>query len=435
MPDICNYMNMKYLSKSYENWIMLLLNGKLTITILLLTLTGNMVTAQTLQEKLAGIAKANDLVGMSVCVVQSGKPLWLIHEGYRDLERKLPVNDSIVFRIASISKMFTVTAIMQLYDRKLFRLTDDVSPYLGFKLRNPDFPDQKITFEMLMSHTSSLREGEGYEKFLDLSYGRNAVPSLQALLVKDSSCFTADMWSKTDGPDQHYFSYANINFGILGTLVELISGQRFDLYCLDHIFKPLHLTASFDVRDIPNINNVSVIYRDQDSVWTPQTEAWRGVRPTRRDLSTYKPGTNAVIFSPQGGLRISASDLAKFMVLQENNGLYNQVRILSDSSTQRMHQIIWQYNGTNGDTDQGFFLNYGLASMNTDNLIPGMTLTGHSGDAYGLISDMYYSPKEDFGIIFITNGGKLRKNLSTGWYTVEEEIYRACYQALSNLNH
>ena len=244
------------------------------LTLILLSIGGY---SQTLSNKLEEIGKRNHLTGMSVCVIKSGKPICKVNEGFRDIARNLPVNDSTVFRIASISKMFTVTALMQLYDQGRFKLTDDVSSYLGFKLQNPNFPNVPITFTMLMSHTGSLRDGKGYDDFLSASYQGNSIPELRSVLCRDGTRYTEDIWSNSDAPGTGVFSYANINFGILGTLVECISHQRFDTYCIEHIFKTLQIGASFDVRDISNISNVAVIYRNQDSTWTPQNDNYKGV--------------------------------------------------------------------------------------------------------------------------------------------------------------
>jgi hypothetical protein len=129
-------------------------------------------------------------------------------------------------------------------------------------------------------------------------------------------------------------------------------------------------------------------------------------------------------------VRISAKDLTVFMLLHKKNGIYKGIRILSDSSARLMHKVVWKSNGQNGDTNNDFFTNYALGCMQTDKLIPGKMLIGHSGDAYGLLSDMYYSESEDFGIVFITNGGWLKKGNYSGWYSVEEDFFKACYLEL-----
>jgi CubicO group peptidase (beta-lactamase class C family) len=389
--------------------------------------------SQTIEQSLKEVIKRNEIVGLSVCLVKEGRIVYTFNEGLKDVGRNLKVDNKTVFRIASVSKMFTVTALMQLYDQGKFKLNDDVSRYLGFELRNPNFPEQPITFAMLMSHTSGLRDGEGYDNFLMASYRQVPFPDISSVLIRVGSFFTEDMWSSNQSPESRFFTYANINFGILGTLVERISGERFDKYCINNIFQPLGIEASFDVRDIPDINNIGAIYRKEAGKWVAQNDEWKGVRPSTRNLNDYVIGSNAVIFAPQGGLRASAADLAKFLILHQNNGIVNGVRLLSDSTANRMRQVIWKYTGSNGNSEKEFFTNYALGCMRTEKLIPGVELVGHSGDAYGLLSGLYYSENQKLGIVFITNGGVWKPGSYSGWQSVEEEIVTAGYNYLNGI--
>ncbi|HEX3010222.1 MAG TPA: serine hydrolase, partial [Bacteroidales bacterium] len=193
------------------------------------------------------------------------------------------------------------------------------------------------------------------------------------------------------------------------------------------LFKPMDIHASFDVRDISDINNIGVIYRKENGSWTAQNDDWKGIRPGNRELADYVIGSNAVLFAPQGGLRVSARDLAKFLMMHQNNGSYKGVKILSEKTAQLMHKTVWSFNGGNGNSEKEFFTRYSLGCMRTDKLIPGVELLGHSGDAYGLLSGLYYSEKEKFGIIFITNGGEWKPGSYSGWQSVEEEVFKACY--------
>ncbi|NJK96374.1 MAG: beta-lactamase family protein [Bacteroidales bacterium] len=252
-------------------------------------------------------------------------------------------------------------------------------------------------------------------------------------MMSGGEYFTEDMWSKTQRPVSGYFSYANINFGILGTLIERLSGKRFDKYCIEHIFKPLQMTCSFDVRNLPDINQVAVIYRMENAKWIPQTDNWKGVRPPDRNLDDYIIGSNAVLFAPQGGLRISVDDLTRFMMLHQQKGILNGIRILSDTAVVRMHEVVWKYNGSNGDTEKDFFTTYALGCMKTNRLIQGVEVLGHSGDAYGLLSGLYFSEKEDFGIVFITNGGEWKPGSYSGWQSIEEEVFKNCYEHIKKV--
>jgi len=386
-----------------------------------------------LDSILKNIAAKYSIVGMSVLVTSHDSVVFSQGYGQRDLTRKLPVNPQTKYRIASISKFITATAIMQLYEKGLFRLDDDVSNYLGFILRNPAFSSQPITFRMLLSHTGSVRDGSGYDAFLSASYNNNPPPALSGLLVPGGSYYTADMFSSSKSPQSKYFQYSNINFGILGTLIERISGERFDEYCQTHVFQPLAISGSFNINDVPDINDVAVLYRKSGSTWQPQADNYQGQYPAERDLSGYVIGTNGILFAPQGGLRASADDLSKFMLSHLNGGEFNGVRILNDSTISLMHQSNWIFNESNGNNYYGIFNEYGLGNHRTTDLLPQEIMFGHPGEAYGLISDLYFSTESDYGIIFITNGGLWGSGTYSGWYNVEEEIFQACYAELPEL--
>ena len=141
--------------------------------------------SNSLDTKLQNIKTQYQVVGMSVAVVKGDTIAFSKGYGLRDVGRTLPVNDSTVYRIASISKMITASALMILYEQGLFNLDDDVSSYLGFTLRNPNYPNDVITFRKILSHTSSLRDGTGYDSFLSATYNNNPPPALQSLLTPE----------------------------------------------------------------------------------------------------------------------------------------------------------------------------------------------------------------------------------------------------------
>lgn len=386
-----------------------------------------------LDTTLQQIKLDHQVVGMSVAIVKGDSISFSKGYGLRDIDRSLPVDDSTLYRIASISKFITTAALMKLYDQDLFKLDDDISDYLGFTVRNPAFPDDVITFRKLLSHTSSIRDGSGYSTFLSVTYNTNPPPPLESLLMPGGTYFTSDLFSASKSPSSNYFTYSNLNFGIAGTLVEKISNVRFDIFCREQIFEPLGMTSSFNIQDLPNINNVAVLYRKTGQKWIPQADNYEGIMPPPRDLSAYVIGTNGIIFGPQGGLRTSANDLAKFMMMIINGGEYNSVRILADTTIERILTPNWIYNGSNGDNYYGIFNNYCLGSHETTELLPTETLYGHPGEAYGLISDLYFSRVEDYGIIFITNGGLWKSGTYSGWYDIEEEIYQASLKYLDSI--
>jgi CubicO group peptidase (beta-lactamase class C family) len=387
---------------------------------------------RTLDGQLRRIMARYKVVGMSVAVVKGDALVYSGSYGTRDVARRLPVDGRTVYRIASISKSVTTTALLILCERGALRLEDDVNAYLGFSLRNPRFPEDPITFEKLLSHTSSLRDGTGYDAFLEANYNRVPPTALRSLLAPGGEFFTSDMFDASRPPSAGHFHYANVNFGVIGTLVERISGTRFDIFCRENIFRPLGLAASFNVQDLPDINDVAALYRKEKRRWTAQADHYGGVKPAPRQIGDYEIGTNGVIFGPQGGVRIGANDLARFMIMLKNGGQVGGVRILNSATVERMIAPAWTFDGSNGEDESGVFRAYGLGIQRTEVLLPGETLTGHSGNAYGLISGMYFTRSGGYGVVFITNGGVWGRE-DRGWLGIEKDVVKACVGRLADL--
>lgn len=395
------------------------------------------VSAQSLDTELAQILNDYQLMGMSVVEVCEGQVNFSGAYGLADYDDNIPVTGNTFYRIASVSKSVTATALMILYDQGFFDLDDDINNYLGYSIRNWHYPNDPITFRMLLSHTSSIVDGSKYDNFLSATYAQNPPPSISTYFVAGGSYYTGNIFlNKKPG---QYFSYSNSNFGLIGTLIEKISGQRFDIFCKQHILDPLGITGSFNVQDLPDISDVAVLYRYSGNNWLPQADNYNGVMPPPLNLSQYVVGNNGFIFSPQGGLRISANDLATFMLMLANDGTYNNTAILQSTTAALMHDVQWQYNGSNGNDYYGLFKAWGLGlhlttnTAGSDIVFPGRTMAGHPGEAYGLISDMYFDSVKN-GVIFITNGSKFPYVVGAGsaFYTVEKEIFDAVYADLLN---
>lgn len=313
-------------------------------------------------------------VGASVAVVKDGQIIYNHSFGLKDLEKKMPLNDNDIFRIASISKSFSATAIMQLVEAGKISLNDDFGDLVGFKIRNPKFPDQKITLKMALSHTSSLNDSQGYLNFDVLNPGKN--PN----------------WAKcyNDYAPGSKFDYCNLNFNLVGAIIEKQSGERFDNYIKKHVIKPLGLYAGYCVDSLDSTRFVNLYeYHDDTKTYTLSSSAYA---PRRTEIAEYVMGYSTPVFSPTGGMKISAHDLAKYMVMHMNYGTSNGIKIISKKSAKKMQTAL--------TADEG----YGLAIRTADHLIPGVKLKGHSGSAYGLHSTMFFNPKEKFGFVIITNG-------------------------------
>lgn len=347
----------------------------LTALFCLWTLTCTHGQSLKAEADLKDIMKAHEAVGLAVVVVKDGEIIYKKSLGLKDIAGNTPLKEDDIFRIASISKSFSATAIMRLVETKKVSLDDDFSGLVGFKVRNPKFPDKAITLRMVLSHTSGINDSQGY-------FNLNLInPSVNSDWAK---CYN-------DYPPGEGYQYCNLNFNMVGAVLERLSGERFDVHIRKNILNPLGLYGGYCIDSLDNSKFATLYEYDSASGFQPSPMAYA---PRRAEISGYKMGYSTPVFSPTGGMKISAQDLAKYMIMHMNYGEARGVRIISKRSSKVMQKAIAKEDG------------YGLALMNLDNLIPGITMTGHTGSAYGLYSAMFFYPKEKFGFVVITNGCK-----------------------------
>jgi CubicO group peptidase (beta-lactamase class C family) len=313
-------------------------------------------------------------IGLGVAVVKDGELLYTHSFGLKDVESKTPLTDKDIFRIASISKSFSATSIFQLIEKGKLSLDDDFSSVVGFKVRNPKYPATVITVKMVMSHTSSINDSEGYFNLDAINPDKN--PNW-------AKCYNSYEPGKG-------YQYCNLNYNMIGTVIEKLSGERFDKYVKNHILDPLGLYGGYWVESLDS-NRFATLYEydGKKDIFTPAVLAYN---PRSEEISKYVMGYSTPIFSPTGGMKISATDLAKYMSMHMFQGKYKGVRLISKKSAKVMQTKISEEEG------------YGLAIRTVSDLIPGKVMKGHTGSAYGLYSMMFFHPKEKFGIVVITNG-------------------------------
>lgn len=313
-------------------------------------------------------------IGLSVAVVKDGDIIYTKSFGKQNIDSGVPLADDHIFRIASISKSFTATAIMQLIEAGKFNLDADFSDLVGFTVRNPNFPDKPITLRMVLSHTSSINDSQGYFNFDVIDPVKN--PD----------------WAKafSNYEPGSKFQYCNLNYNMTGAVIERFSGLRFDQYIAQHILRPLGLYAGYEVDALDSAKFASIYtYGSSDGRWTEAKEAYNN---RREELKHYTLGVSTPVLSPTGGMKISASDLARYMIMHMNYGLSNGARIIQESSSKEMQKA---------SIDDSF---YGFGLRTNTEYINGERMVGHAGDAYGLHSNMYFEPTKKFGVVLITNG-------------------------------
>ena len=321
----------------------------------------------------------------------------------RAAARAVTVEDPV--RVASISKLVVALGVMRMVEAGTLDLDRDVSHWLGWTLRNPAFPDKAITLRSLLSHRSSLRDDVDYVIPLD----RTLQETLAAPLAFDPA----------HGPGS-FFRYSNLNFPVVATVMEKTSGERFDRLMQRLVLAPLELDACFNWTTCSDAAAARAVV-----LYTPAGEAVRddlkGTRPLcpvstgpggACQWQAYRVGTNGALFSPQGGLRISAAGLARVgQLLLRDGRLANGSLFLSEASMRELTRDPWRYNGTNGETEKGFYCSYGLAVQILASCIPGddpfqdgRPRQGHAGEAYGLRSGLWVDRETGKGVVYFATG-------------------------------
>lgn len=352
--------------------------------------------------------------------------------GYADpaTKRAISVDDPV--RIASISKLVLAIGVMRLVEDGKLDLDADVSKLLGWKLRHPKFPRTPITLRMLLSHTASLTDAAGYWQVpLDGQF-KDILDDPRA-------------WDMQHAPGT-YWRYANVAFPLIGAAMERATGERLDLLMQRLVLRPLGMRACYGwpTCDEATAARAVVLYGEGK----PEVDDNQGRKPacgiTRArdgscDLALWRAGAAANVFGPQGGLRVSAADLARIGRLLLRDGEVDGVRLLKPESVRAMVGPQWRFDGRNGLTFEeddpirtrgGFICQYGLAMQTLASGLPGcgddlfgdgVQRVGHSGNAYGLLSGLWVDRKAGTGVVYFSTGNDAPKAGARSAFTTVEE--------------
>lgn len=362
---------------------------RFTIIILLLVTAGcafgrgdGTFCKDSLNARMEALRIEYGIPGMSVAVMKGNEVVYTGAFGVRDIESGEPLEITDIFRIASTSKTFTGAALMQLVERGKVNLDDDISKYLKIKIRNPRYPKDKITIRMVMSHTSSIRDVKNYNSLDHIN------PKLHP---KDSLMLYFGDWR----PGEKY-EYSNRGTNIVGTIVERVSGERFDEYVRHHLLEPLGIRyASFNIDSVPADRLVSQYRFKADGTPSVIHQAHDRTPAAALLPDKYRFGYDTPGFCPAGGMKISMFELIQWAAMYKNGGVgTNGVRILSKASIDTM------------TTRQLSAPAYGL----TMQLTKKNNSFGHGGRAYGVLGHTQIYPDRDLAICVYTTGHLLGDN-------------------------
>jgi CubicO group peptidase (beta-lactamase class C family) len=303
-----------------------------------------------------------DIAGAVVVVVKDGQILLAKGYGYADVAARKPViADQTLFRPGSISKTFTWTAVMQLVGAGKIDLDKDVNAYLDFRI--PEKFGKPITMRDLMTHTPGFEEtvGDEFLKSTDLLF------PIGAYLKKH---LPARIF-----PPGELTAYSNYGAVLAGYIVERVSGQPFDQYVADHIFKPLGMDHSTFEQPLPVslAANMSTGYRSASNKKTIPFEA--------------------IEVGPAGSLSATGTDMAHFMLAHLDNGQYDGATLLSPEMIALMHSP----QRAMAPGMNGFDLGFYRENRN------GQRIIGHAGDTAAFHSDMHLLLDQHVGVFMSFN--------------------------------
>ncbi|MBL8213851.1 MAG: beta-lactamase family protein [Bryobacterales bacterium] len=303
------------------------------------------------------------LPGIAVGVVHDQELLWAKGYGFADVEKKTPVTPATQFRMASHSKLFTATAIMQLRDKGKLRLDDPVQRYLPWFQPKPAEPDDPpITIEELLTHSSGLpREAGSHwstQEFPDAD-------GVKRYILSHGAPYSPEVRWK----------YSNLALTIAGMIVETVSGEPFNDYIARHIFVPLGMTGSSIDR---NVDSLAIGYGRRMPDGSRQKFAFIHSRA----------------MSPATGVTSNIEDMAKFVSLQFRKGKPGGAQILSTGALREMHRVRRLENDWTRGNAIGFAVNREKDKV----------YIGHGGSYPGYKTHTYIDIAAKVGVIVLTNG-------------------------------
>ncbi|MGH8182923.1 MAG: serine hydrolase [Rhodanobacteraceae bacterium] len=301
-----------------------------------------------------------DIAGGVIVVVKDGKVLFAHGYGYADLKTRTPVSPATLFRVGSVSKLFTWTAVMQLVAQHKLELDRDINSYLDFRI--PPRFGKPITLRDLMTHTPGF-EDTARDLLPTTPAGTNLERYLKAHIP--ARIF----------PPGKIVAYSNYGAGLAGYIVQRVSGEPFDAYIQRHILEPLAMRHSTFAQPLP-ANLAPLLAKGYASASDGEAKPFELANP-----------------APAGAMTSSALDMANFMIAQLQDGRFGDTRILPRQTAELMHSL----QHTSAPGLNGFDLGFYQENRN------GQRIIGHGGDTIVFHSDLHLLLDANVGIFMAFN--------------------------------
>ena len=344
---------------------------------------------ETIDSRISGLLSQANVPSLSAGIIINDTLVW--SKGYGDQ----PDGLDTVYMIGSVTKMFTATAIMQLYENNTLELDTDINNYIPFSVRNPNYPSTEITIRDLLSHTSGISKIDtplwsfdaDFLNWSNINLGTNYT-------IWDPRPTLGDFLNGTLNPAGTYYKpgtwenfapgsnwqYSNLAYNLLAYIVEQVTNQTHKHFLQENVLDPLGMNSTgFNYTDFTGRN--AFPYEQED------TGMVKGILYNLYDIGS-------------GALRSTIPDLAKFLIAHMNQGTNDNSQILQPQTVNLMQtsQISMYGNELGGF----YYTGYGLGwPLFTNSLI------GHGGALPGYLNQIAFKTVNNgtYGIVFSFNKG------------------------------
>lgn len=356
------------------------------------------IDLEAFDRAIAEYADAYDAVGLGLCVFANGKVIYEFDHGFADREAEIPCDTETIYRVASVSKLISTMVLMTLYDEGKITPDSDLEELTGLPFNPPNSGEERVRLWHLLTHTAGLVDTDTYEDGASTRY---------------SAAYVLDR-SRTGNPPGRFYSYCNFGAGLIGAVTESVTGEFFHNYAKEAFFSKLGMDAAYCADLLEHRENCAEIY--DGGVLEESPKNWY-----RLTYYYESFGLGNSYLSAQCELLIKPSDLARLGIVLADGGCVDGVRVLSEDAVEQINTPYFHTEDRPYDV--------GLCTRIYDgNIIEGRTIFGHSGNALGSISGLYYDPADHTGVAICTNGCFVGENDENGLYLILDSCLKTVYE-------
>lgn len=329
--------------------------------------------------------KRNTSGGM-VVVAKDGVIVYRYCYGFANKKEKDPVTEDTYFKLASVSKLVTAVSVMKLVETGRLDLDADIGGILGdppYSAANPHFPKIPLTSRHLMTHTAGINDSKGA-----LAGGK---PLSQVLDPKKNKTRSGFFQIR---PGTEY-KYSNYGAGIMGCIIEAVTGLRLTDAARELLFDPMGIDAAYDPHLLLYPEKIVNTYKPDGK--GDISRSYRLKQPYREEIDLDRDYTDSY-----GGVWMRGTDLCRIGIMLCDGGIIDGVRILEEDTVREMLSSQEGKGGISVDSP------YGLNVERNTSLVKGKIIYGHQGMANGVLCNLYFDPETRFVFALVTNGTNVR---------------------------